>query len=181
MIYKNLIKVFLCLVVFLANSSIFIAFNEDGERKNSTKQYQKNIQIIDSNKSENFNYRYKVDIDYNKKDTRYIPINFTVDIQSKVKGKLENVVATAYIDDLVFNNIAVKNYNSFGISEREPLKMDPTDSNASGFSIAKGTWLYEDTNLDRLIENLKSGIKVKVTWDQKEEYVLIKDVEINKI
>jgi hypothetical protein len=173
--------VFLCLVVFLANSSIFIAFDEDNEKKNSTKQFQKNIQLMDSNKSENFNYRYKVDINSNKIDSRYIPINFTVDIQSKVKGKLENVVATAYIDDLVFNNIAVKNYNSFGISEREPVTIDNTDLNARGFSIAKGTWVYDDTNLDRLIENLKSGIKVKVTWNQKEEYVLIKDVEINKI
>lgn len=179
--YKNLIKVFLCLMVLLSNSSNFIGYDEESEKRNSIKQYQKNIQVINSNESKNFNYKYKVGINFNKTDSRYIPINFTVDIEPKVKGKFENVLATGYIDDLVFNNVAVKSYNTFGISERESLMIDMTNPDTKGFSISKRTWLYEDINLDRLVENLKSGIKVKVAWNDKEEYVLIKDVEINRI
>lgn len=173
MIYKNLIKVFLCLVVLLANSSIFLAFDEDGEKRNSTKQYQKNIQLIDSSNSGNFNYKYKVDINSSKVDSRYIPIKFTVDIRAKVSENLENVLAVAYIDELVYNNVAVKSNSIFSNSK--------ADKDNQGISIETETWLYDDTNIDRLVEHLKSGIKVKVNWNDKEEYVLIRDVEVNMI
>ena len=39
------------------------------------------------------------------------------------------------------------------------------------FLYSKESWLYEGTNIDRLIEKLKSGIQVKVNWNEEEEYV----------
>lgn len=179
--YRNLIKVFFSLVVLLANLSFFITFDDESGKKNTAKQYQKNIQFIDSNKSEKFNYKCKVDINSIKSGSRYIPIKFSVNVEPKINEKLENVSVTGYIDDIVFNNIADKSYNKFSISEVGHIDANTINPDGTSISISKATYLYDDTNIDKLIENLKGGIKVKVAWDKQEEYVVIKDVEVNQM
>lgn len=147
---------------------------------NSNKESSIEQSIINSNESKFFNYDYSVNINSNKDNPNYISINFIIDITPKIDGEFKNIIATAYINDEVQKDIAVKSYNTFGVAENEPLYMDRNNSDNKGISIARGTWLYKDTNLDKLIENLNLGIDLEVTWDNGSEKVHITDVNITK-
>lgn len=102
-----------------------------------------------------------------------------VEKYENVKTSLvDKLIATAYVNELVKETIAVKSYDTFGISENEPLSIDRNDQDKKGFSIARGTWLYKNTNISKLVDDLKLGIDVEVIWNNGSEYVHIDDVDV---
>lgn len=158
-----------------SSSNIFF---EKNNNEDSLIEYPEDCDFKDSKESKNFDYSYKVDINSDKSNKQYISINFIIEITPKIQDKFENLLATAYIDDSVFESMEVKSCNSFGVSKEEPLTIDTTNPDMKGFSIARGTWIYKDTKLDELTRNLEKGIKVKVVWKNGEEYINIKKVNI---
>lgn len=134
--------------------------------------------FIAANGSDLFNYDYRVNINSNTDGTDYISINFIIDIYPKTDEVYEKVLATAYISDRVQEAIAIKSYDSFGVAENEPLSMNRNDENNKGISIARGTWLYKDTDIDKLVDELERGIDVELIWENGAEYVHIQDVQI---
>ncbi len=166
---KNL-SLIIILVIIILSLIIFINY------KNSNKDQI----IINSTESKIFNYDYSVNINSNKDNPNYISINFIIDITPKIDGEFKDIIATAYINDGVKEFMAVKSYYTFGVSEKEPLYMDRNNNNNKGISIARGTWLYKDTNIDELIKNLNLGIDVEIKWNDGIEKVHIDDVKINE-
>jgi len=171
MIKKKLSLIIISVILFL--SIIFVIFKVYSEKTPEPV-------IINSNESKTFNYDYYVNINSNKDNPNYISINFIVDITPKIDGDFKNIVATAYINDKVQEFIAVKSYYTFGVSDKEPLYMNRNDSENKGISIARGTWLYNDIDLDKLIDSLNLGIDLEINWDNGFEKVHIKDVNITK-
>ncbi|WP_308780460.1 hypothetical protein [uncultured Clostridium sp.] len=166
------------LIIFSLVIVIFIVFKSFDSKNIDIKKEPDNLSFVDVSESKFFNYDYYVKINSNKETPEYISIIFTMDIEPKVDGKFENVIATAFINKEVQKSMAVDSYYTFGVSETEPLSIDRNNSEKKGFSIARGTWLYKDTDIDKLITDLRLGIDVEVTWDGGKEYVHINDVKI---
>ena len=75
--------------------------------------------------------------------------------------------------------LVVKTYSYFGTDISDKQLLDRNSQSNKGLSIAKGTPLYEDVNIDMLTDQLKEGIKVKISWADSNEYVIITKENIN--
>ncbi len=75
--------------------------------------------------------------------------------------------------------LAVRTYSSFGTIMFDKQLIDKNSKSNKGLSIGKGTWLYWDVNINNLTNELKKGIKVKISWDNDTEYVSIPNENIN--
>lgn len=139
-----------------------------------------NTEFISSKESKNFDYTYIVEINSNTSSEEYTSVNFIIEIKPKNKLKLDNLIATAYLDENIFKYIAIKSYNTFGINPNEPLNIDTNNNDEKGFSIARGTWIYKNTNIEEFIKEINKGINLEVKWDTGIEYVHIDSVTINK-
>lgn len=172
-------KFFLIIFSIVIVIAIFIVFKSFYSKNINIKKEPDNLSFVDVSESKFFNYNYYVKINSNKENPEYTSIVFVIDIDPKVDGQFDNVIATAFINKEVQKSIAITSYYTFGVSENEPLSIDRNNSEKRGFSISRGTWLYKDTDIDKLITDLRLGIDVEVTWDGGKEYVHINDVKID--
>lgn len=136
--------------------------------------------FIDSKDSKYFNYDSKIILNGIKEDDNYISIQYEVTITPLRKEKVKSVMATAFIDEAVFEQIAVKGSSTFGSLPDDKVTIDPSSIDNKGLIITRITWLYEDTDINKLEKDINKGLKVKVSWDKDSENVIIpeEDIEI---
>lgn len=167
---RGLLGLIIFIVILLILGSIYIT-------KNKSKD---DIKLINSKESSLFDYNYSVIINSNKESPDYVSINFIIDIIPKVDGKFKDFVAKAYINEDVQEFMAIKSYYDFGNKKEENLCIDRNSDQGKDLSIARGTWIYKDTDLDKLEKALKLGIDVELNWNDGKENVHIDEVNIER-
>lgn len=181
-------KILLVMVIIIAMTTMIGCNKKNPDKINESKNETIDIKDEDNNKNEYldsiqsdwFDYSYNVKINSIKENDEYISVVFNIDITPKKVEKFNEISAIAYINEDIQQYMAVKGLFTFGILEEDPISIDMNDPEQKGFSISRVTWLYKDTNIDELINDLNSGMKLNVKWSNGEENVNIKDVKIEK-
>lgn len=180
---KKIVLIIILVFLFLTFHFVTIRYttiNNTYNTVNILDDSHTNTKFISSKESKNFDYTYIVKINSNKISEEYTSVNFIIEIKPKNKVKLDNLIATAYLDENIFKYIAIKSYNTFGINLNEPLNIDTNNNDEKGFSIARGTWIYKNTNIEEFIKEINKGINLEVKWDTGIEYIHIDSVTINR-
>lgn len=129
--------------------------------------------FIDSTLSNNFNTSISVEIDGLK-------VIFEVTISPKTNKEYKDTIVIGYIDDPIMDYIAVPTYNTFGNFET-PTTLDitkPIKYASKRISSSRSTAFIEGTDINKMISELEKGINVAISWNDGEEFLHVKDVEI---
>lgn len=174
----------LIIVIIFIISLIFIKYsNETNEIDKPSIELDaripENQSFKDCTNSDNFNYKAKIILNDIIKYENKISLRYNIDIESKNNNTYKNVMATSFIDEKLLKLLAVRTRTSFGSNSEENIIIDNKDN--KGLVIGLTTWLNKELSEEKLINQVKNPIKLKVTWDGGEEYVYIPKEKIEVI
>ena len=168
--YKFILFTFLLLLALLL---CFLYTNKDNKSNNVIAYDEKEINenlLIDSDKSNNFDYHLSVYLKKEKDEYRYMNVIYKLRITPKTNDIYDKVMVTAFLDKSLKNAFAVQNFLGFGTDISEDITLD---SSNKGLEVGRSTLLTDYYNIDTLKDYLIKDVKVKVVWKSGEEYVIL--------
>jgi hypothetical protein len=177
---KSFLKILAVVIFFISFVLVILIYNKTKETNiiRYDDKIDEDANFINSNNSNNFNYSANVIINGIKENPGFISLQLIIDISPKTDIVYKNLLVTAFMDNIM-DFLVVKTYSYFGTDISDKQLLDRNSQSNKGLSIAKGTPLYEDVNIDMLTDQLKEGIKVKISWADSNEYVIITKENIN--
>ncbi|KXG42625.1 hypothetical protein [Tepidibacillus decaturensis] len=131
------------------------------------------VNFIDAEKSPNFYYTLSINVNKIKKE-EYNSLQYNLKIEPKRNDVVYNkVIATAFLDKNMIDILAIKSSLVFGTDISENILINANDPKNKGLIIGRTTWISNRTEKEKVMIGIKKPIKLKVKWEDGEEYVIL--------
>lgn len=176
--YKFILFAFLFLLPMML---WLFSINKDMKSNNIIMHDEKEVDenlLIDSNKSDNFDYHLYVYLKKEKDEHGFMNVIYKLRITPKAGKVYNNVMVTAFLDESLKSAFTVQNFLGFGTDVSENITFGSLNK---GLEVGRSTLLTDYYDIDTLKYFLIKDIKVKVIWKTGEEYVILSPENVELI
>lgn len=141
--------------------------------------FAKEATFTNASKSSNFIVTSKIVINYKETKNNITPLQYLVEVNPKTNEIYDNVVITAVLDETIGMYLEEGYDLYFGTDKSQKLKLSSKSN--PGIVMSKTTNLKQKIDKDKINSILNKPIKLKISWKNNVEYLLVTDNHIEYI